>query len=138
MRLLLVLLVLVLWSVQLVYAQTGSNTNSSISVTLEVSVPSPLRPGSQGAIVARIKNILVPREPIQLQATATYELNGQTVTVSSNVVTLQVIQPIDIKSLNLRLPSYIVLGGGVKLPISLNVTLLEGQEHVVNVPITVN
>lgn len=119
-------------------AQKSNAQQHPVSVTVEVSVPAPLRPGSQGVVIARFRNVLQPRPPIQLQATATYEYGGQTYTVTSNVVTLQVIQPVDVKQFTLQLPTGVSVGNGVVLPIAVNVTLLEGQEHQIQVPITVN
>lgn len=123
----------------LCFGQTPSQSNTPALVfSVELSIAAPVRPGAQGTLLARFRNSLQPRPPIQLQAVATYEFGGQVHTVSSNVVTIQVVQPIEIRQLNLRLPSSVSVGGGITFPMDINVTLTEGQEHVIRVPITVN
>ncbi|GIV21932.1 MAG: hypothetical protein KatS3mg023_3683 [Armatimonadota bacterium] len=120
-------------------AQKASNAQQNpLSVSIEVSVPSPLRPGSSGAVIARIRNVLTPRQPVKLQATATYEYAGQTYTAVSNEVTIQVVQPVDVKQVNLQLPPGVILGTGITLPINVNVTLMEGQEQQIQIPIVIN
>jgi len=117
------------------WALAQGNT-SPVSVTLSSQLPSPLRPGSRGSLVVWVKNVLQPRQPIQLAATVTYEYGDQTFTASSNSLTLQVVQPVVVKQVNVSVPVGILLNG-VNVPVQLNATLLEGEETSVTIPITV-
>jgi hypothetical protein len=118
------------------YAMAQNNASSSpVSVTLSSQLPSPLTPGSNGNLVVKVKNVLSPRQPITLVATATYEYNGQTQTATSNTLSLQVVQPVRVTQVNIPFPVGIVPNGTVTMPMTLNVTLLEGEEHSVSVPV---
>jgi hypothetical protein len=70
-----------------------------------------------------------------LTATATYEYNGQTQTATSNTLSLQVVQPVRVTQVNIPFPVGIVPNGNLTMPVALNVTLLEGEEHSVSVPV---
>jgi hypothetical protein len=120
------------------YAMAQNNAGSSsspVSVTLSSQLPSPLTPGSMGNLVVKVKNVLTPRQPITLTATATYEYNGQTQTATSNTLSLQVVQPVRVTQVNIPFPVGIVHNGNLTMPVTLNVTLLEGEEHSVSVPV---
>lgn len=112
------------------YAQTA------LEVRVDTKLPVPLLPGSSGSIEVRLRNALTPREPIQLQATATYEYGGQTYTVSSNVVTLRVIQPVKVRTVALPLPDWVSVSNSTSLPITVDRDLLEGEEITLSIPIT--
>lgn len=136
-RVLVSCLALALWCIGAAFGQAGSN--SDVSVQLEAAFPRPIRRGVSGTLTVRVKNMLQPRPPVQLQATVTYtDVGGVQRSASSNVVTVQVVQPVELRQISLQLPAGWVLGGGLSLPIQLDVTLLEQQEHSVQIPVTVN
>lgn len=117
----------------------ASNNGSDISTQLEAVFPTPIKRGVSGTLTVRVKNTLQPRPPIQLQATATYtDSSGVQRMVTSNVVTIQVVQPVTVQQISLQLPAGWVVGGGITFPIQLDVTLLEQQEHSVQIPVTIN
>lgn len=117
-----------------VFAQ---NVSSPVSTNLSVNLPSPTIVGSRGSITVKIKNILARRPPVEIYATAEWEFNGQTYTAESNHVTIQVVQPVTVRRINLALPNSIQLVDGINLPLDLGITLLEGEETQVNIPIEV-
>lgn len=131
-------LALLVFAASSVFGQV-SNNGGDISMQLEAVFPTPIKRGVSGTLTVRIKNTLQPRPPIQLQATATYtDSTGVQRTVTSNVVTLQVVQPVTVQQISLQLPAGWVVGGGITFPIQLDVTLLEQQEHSVQIPVTIN
>lgn len=132
---------LLFWAVALGLAPSAlaqNNASGDVTVQLESTFPTPIKPGVQGTITVRVKNSLQQRPPIELQATATYvDSSGVQRTVTSNKVVIQVVQPVTVSQISLQLPSNWVVGGGISLPLNLDVTLLEQQEHTVNIPVTV-
>lgn len=133
--------VLLFWAMALWLAPSAlaqNNASGDVTVQLESAFPAPIRPGVQGTITVRVKNSLQQRPPIELQATATYvDSSGVQRVVTSNKVVIQVVQPVTVSQISLQLPSNWVVGGGITLPLNLDVTLLEQQEHTVNIPVTV-
>jgi len=120
-------------------AQNNSTSPRAISVDLTAAFPTPLRPGVQGTLTLKIKNVLQPRPPIQLVAIATWiGADGQTYTTQSNTITIQVVQPVTVSQIDLPLPSNLSISGNtVTLPLQPNVTLNEGQEYQQQIPVVV-
>jgi len=114
----------------------AQNQQAPIAVSLEAAFPTPLRPGSQGTLTARIRNVLTPRQPLELYAEAPYEVTGQTTTVRSNTVTIRVVQPVDVKLINFALPAGLSPASStITFPIPLNVSLMEGEEYQIQIPV---
>lgn len=61
---------------------------------------------------------------------------GQTHTVSSNTVTLRVVQPVKVRTVALPLPDWVSVGNATRLPITVDRELLEGEEATITIPVT--
>ena len=80
----------------------GQPANQPLQISITSDVQGSLRGGGQFAATVTLINQL-PKRTASIQAFATYTHGGQTVTVESNVVTLQIDDTIVLPSLRLRL-----------------------------------
>lgn len=97
-----------------------------------------VRPFESVTLTVTVKNNLQRRPPVELTATATYtDTSGTQYTATSNTVTLQVIQPLNVSAVNISLPPGWILVSGTN-PIPFDVELLEGETATQSISILYN